>query len=81
MHGIGPIPPANRAASLSSVARWPKILQNNSKGAAKNIFWPRDFGGCTAPNFDQKCQKRGWKTFSVLVFSGAVRKESKFLGF
>ena len=47
-----------------TVARWPKILQNNSKGAAKNIFWPRKIGGRTAPNFGQKWQKRGWKILS-----------------
>ena len=50
--------------SIDIVTRWPKILQNNSKGAGKNIFWPRDFGGRTAPNFDQKWQRRGRKTFS-----------------
>ena len=47
------------------VSRWPTILQNNLKGAARIIFWPRDFGGRTAPNYDQKWQKRGWKKFSI----------------
>ena len=49
---------------IYTAARWPKILQNNSKGASKNIFWQRKIGGRTAPNFDQKWQKRGRKSFS-----------------
>ena len=40
--------------------RRPKILQNNSKGAAKN----RKIGGRMDPNFDQKWQKRGRNIFS-----------------
>ena len=32
-----------------TVARWPKLLQNNSKSAAKNVFWSRKFGGRLAP--------------------------------
>ena len=50
---------------ITTVARGPKILQNNSKGAAINIFWQRRIGGRTAPNFDQKWQKKGRKIFLV----------------
>ena len=50
--------------SLTTVARWPKILQNNTKRAATNIFGKRKTERRTAPNFDQKWQKRGWKIFS-----------------
>ena len=51
-----------------TVARWPKLLQNNSKSAAKNVFWPRKFGGRLAPQFWPKWQKRNWNTFSTFFY-------------
>ena len=56
-----------------------KILQNNSKGASKNIFWSRKIGGPTAPNFDQKGPENIVLLF--LVFSGAVWSKGHFLVF
>ena len=72
-------PPPTPPLLLRTVARWPKILQNNSKGAAKNIFWPRKIGGRTAPNFDQKGPENIVLLF--LVFSGAVWSKGQFLVF
>ena len=53
---------------VGTAARWSNILQNNSKVAAKIIFWQRNFGCRMAPNFDQKGQKRGRKRFLVFIF-------------
>ena len=41
----------------TTVARWPKIRQNNSKWAAKIICLPRNFGGCTASTFAKSGRK------------------------
>ena len=45
---------------LATVARWPIFLRNKSKGAIKNILWPRIFGGRTATSFGQKWLQRGF---------------------
>ena len=52
---------------LATVARWPKVLRNKSKGAIKNILWPGIFGGRTATSFGQKCLQRGFKIFCLAV--------------
>ena len=52
----------------ATVASWPKILKNSSKGTTKNIYRPKSLGGRTAPNFGHKWQKRGRKTFSKYFF-------------
>ena len=46
-----------------------QVVENseNSKWAAKNIFWQRNFGGRSDPNFDQKWQIRGCKTISNFI--------------
>ena len=36
---------------------------DNSKGAAKYTYWPRNFGGRRAPNCGHKWKKRGLKIF------------------
>ena len=72
-------PPPTPTLLLLTTARWPKILLNNSIGAAKIIFWSRKIGGCTAPNFDQKGPENIVLLF--LVFSGAVWSQSQFLVF
>ena len=47
-----------RRRKKATVARWPKILQNNyKKCAGKNIFWPWNFGGRTTTNSGRKWQK------------------------
>ena len=62
-----------------TVARWQKIVQNNFKGAVKNIFWPRSFGGHTAPNFGQKWQKRTGK-YILTVFTFFTGQQKLMFG-
>ena len=54
--------------SPESKSLLPENFANDSKGAAKNIFWPRKIGGRTAPNFDQKGPENVLKL--LLVFQG-----------
>ena len=75
---------------FSVVKRWPLIvsrglknLQNNSNRAAKNIFWPRNFGGRTAPKFGQTCQTVASQYFLTVysILAGSVRTEIQCLVF
>ena len=59
---------------LATVARWPKVLRNKSKGAIKNILWPGIFGGRTATSFGQKWLQRGFKIFCLAVSCFCLKK-------
>ena len=60
-----------------SVARWPKILHNNSKGPAKNIFLPIKYCGS---KLWPKSGKKGPEIIIqlFLFFSGSVWIENQF---
>ena len=51
-----------------------------TKGAVKNILWPRNFGGCTAPILVKRGGKRAG-TYFLIVFSflqGQYRQKVNF---
>ena len=54
-----------RVALLPDAEKFSKII----KEATKKQLLPSNFGGCTAPSFVKKWQKRGQKTFALAIFS------------
>ena len=66
----------------STVARWPKMQQNNFEGVVKNMLWPRNFGDRTATNFSQRLSKKAGKfcrTVSCFLNVPVVLKKEKNL--
>ena len=67
--------------SPRTVARWPKILQNNSKGAAKISLGWATLVAVYGPQFCQKMAERAWKIcfYYSLCFQGQFRHKFNFL--